>query len=256
MYAMNGRKALVTGGAQGIGAAIAERLVAEGCDVAIVDLDGDGADARAKALAASGARAVAAQGDVTDPASVAAFTATLTGALGGLDILVNNAGICELAPLGETDPAAVRRTFDVNVHGMLLCTQAALPALRDSGAGRIVNVASWMAKQGVENYGAYCASKAAVVSMTQTLALEVAVSGITVNAVCPGLVVDTRMREESDAERARRGMPLARKRAHTIPLGRVGYPADVAKVAVFLASAEADYVTGAAINVTGGLWMN
>ncbi len=256
MYALNGRKALITGAAQGIGFTIAERLAQEGCDVALMDLDGEATAAAAGRIADStGKRAFATSGDVSDPRSADDFIASLTGQLGGLDILVNNAGVVKLSQLEENTMADFRKTFGVNVEGMMHCVQRSLPALRASNHGRIVSIASWMGKQGVENYGAYCASKAAIISLTQTLALEVAKDGITVNAVCPGLIVDTRMREESDAERKERGMPLAHERAHTIPLGRVGYPADDAKVAAFLASDEADYMTGQAINITGGLWM-
>ncbi|MEM6848880.1 MAG: SDR family NAD(P)-dependent oxidoreductase [Pseudomonadota bacterium] len=256
MYALNGRKALITGAAQGTGFTIAERLAHEGCDVALRDLDGEASAAAGRIADSTGKRTFAASGDVSDPHSVDNVIGALTDQLGGLDILVNNAGVVKLAKLEETAMADFRKTFGVNVEGMMQCIQRSLPALRVRTHGRIVSIASWMGKQGVENYGAYCASKAAIISLTQTLALEVAKDGITVNAVCPGLIVNTRMHEESDAERKQRGMPLAHERAHTIPLGRVGYPADIAKVAAFRASDEADYMTGQASNITGGLWMN
>lgn len=256
MYGMEGRKAIVTGAAQGIGRAIAMRLSAEGCAVGIVDLDGDGATATAKVICDAGGTAVARAGDVSNPTSVSDSISGLIGELGDVDILVNNAGILKLASMLETDIADWRRTFAVNVEGMLLCAKAVMPRMIENRRGRVVNLASWMGKQGVENYGAYCASKSATISMTQTLALEVAPRGIHVNAVCPGLIVETRMREESDAERSEKGMPLAKDRAGTIPLRRVGVPDDVARAVAFLASDEASYMTGQAINVTGGMWMN
>lgn len=254
MYGLAGRKVIVTGAAQGIGRVIAQRMAREGCDVGIVDLDGAGAEATAADITGMGVKAYGMNGDVSDAGSVALFMETLIARLGGLDILINNAGVLKLASMSEMTIGDWRQTFRVNVDGMFLCSQMAVPQM--TGGGRIVNLASWMGKKGVENYGAYCATKSAAISMTQTLALEVASRGITVNAVCPGVIVETKMREESDAERASKGMPLSKDRASTIPLGRVGLPEDVARVVTFLASDEASYMTGQAINITGGLWMN
>ncbi len=120
--------------------------------------------------------------------------------------------------------------------------------------GTIVNIASWMGKSGVAAYGAYCASKFAVVSLTQSLALEIGEYGIRVNAVAPGLIVETKMRDESEIQRAAEGLPTAKDRAKTIPLRRAGLPSDIAKTVAFLASDEADYITGETISVTGGIW--
>ena len=121
-------------------------------------------------------------------------------------------------------------------------------------SGAIVNMASWMGKSGVAAYGAYCASKFAVVALTQALACELGEHGVRVNAVAPGLIVETKMRDESELLRARQGLPGSRDRARDIPMRRAGVPEDIAKSVAYLASAEADYITGETINVTGGLW--
>ncbi|WP_297777431.1 SDR family NAD(P)-dependent oxidoreductase [uncultured Roseovarius sp.] len=256
MYGLEGRKAIVTGAAQGIGRAIAARLLDEGCHVGILDLDGEGVERAAGELGRGSGGCFADAVDVADPTSVGRVLPAMAERLGGVDILVNNAGILKLASVQEADLAGWRQIFSVNVEGMLLCSQALLPGMIENGRGRIVNLASWMGKQGVENYGAYCASKAAAISLTQTLALEVAPRGIHVNAVCPGVIVETRMRAESDEERLAKGMSKADERASSIPLRRVGRPQDVARIVAFLVSEEATYMTGQAINVTGGMWMN
>lgn len=256
MYEMEGKRAIVTGGAQGIGRAIAMRLSEEGCSVGLIDMDFEGAERTVQEIVSLGRTALAVGGDVTNHACVETQFPKLIKELGGVDILINNAGVLKLSRILDMDIADWRKTFDVNVNGMFLCSQAVLPSLIAQGSGKIVNLASWMGKQGVENYGAYCASKSATISMTQTLALEVAPHGINVNAVCPGLIVNTQMREDSDKERQAKGMLVSADRAPTIPLRRVGYPEDVARVAVFLTTEEASYMTGQAINVTGGMWMN
>ena len=256
MYGMQGQRAIVTGGGSGIGRAIALRLAREGCALGVIDRDGPAAEAVAEEIRATGGPAAAVAADVSDPTGVHAAIAALVADLGGIDTLVNNAGVLSLGSVLEADPADWRATFAVNVEGMVLCARAVLPDLIAQGRGRIVNLASWMGKRGVPNYGAYCASKAATISMTETLAFEVAAHGVTVNAVCPGLIVDTRMRTDSDAARVARGMPASADRVDSIPLGRVGLPEDVARLVAFLASDEAGYITGEAINVTGGMWTN
>lgn len=254
MYGLQGRRAIVTGAAHGIGRSIAARLLAEGCDLGIFDLDLAAAQATAQALGKDGGKVVVASGDVSSSADVAEGIGALTAALGPIDILVNNAGICKVGKLLETTEAEWKATFGINVDGMFHVTRQVAPSMVERRSGTIVNIASWMGKSGVAAYGAYCASKFAVVSLTQSLALEIGEYGIRVNAVAPGLIVDTKMRDESEIQRAAAGLPTAKDRAKAIPLRRAGLPSDIAKAVAFLASDQADYITGETISVTGGIW--
>ena len=254
MYGLQGRRAIVTGAAHGIGRSIAARLLAEGCDLGIFDLDLAAAQATAQALGKDGGKVVVASGDVSSSADVAEGIGALTAALGPIDILVNNAGICKVGKLLETTEAEWKATFGINVDGMFHVTRQVAPSMVERRSGTIVNIASWMGKSGVAAYGAYCASKFAVVSLTQSLALEIGEYGIRVNAVAPGLIVDTKMRDESEIQRAAAGLPTAKDRAKVIPLRRAGLPSDIAKAVAFLASDQADYITGETISVTGGIW--
>jgi NAD(P)-dependent dehydrogenase (short-subunit alcohol dehydrogenase family) len=254
MYGLQGRRAIVTGAAHGIGRAIAARLIAEGCDVGIFDRDVESAEAAAKAIAASGRKIAVAGGDVSRKADVDAAIARLAGALGDIDILVNNAGICPIGKMLEMPEADWNATFGVNVNGLFHVSRAVVPGMIARRRGTVVNIASWMGKSGVASYGAYCASKFAIIALTQTLAAEVGEHGIRVNAVAPGLIVETRMRDESEVERRAQGLPTAADRAKGIPLRRAGLPDDIAKTVAFLASDEAAYITGETISVTGGLW--
>ncbi len=256
MYDLAGRIALVTGGGGGIGRAIALRLAREGCDVGVFDRDADGAAATAALVRAAGRRAGVAIGSVADAAAVAHGVATLSAALGPTDILVNNAGILRTAAFLDTSAALWREIFSVNVDGAFHCCQAVLPQMLARRRGAVVNIASWTGKKGVANHAAYSASKFALIGLTQTLAAEMAGHGIRVNAVCPGIIVETGMRSEAEAMNRRQGLPDVATRVKAIPLGRAGQPEDVARSVAFLASDEADYMTGQAINVTGGLWMS
>jgi len=254
MYGLKGRKAIVTGAAQGIGRAIAERLVAEGCDVGIFDRDSETASRTAEELARPGRKIISVSGDVSVKEDVEKGIGTLLTELGPVDILVNNAGICPIGKLLEMPERDWHAAFGVNVDGMFYVSRVVIPAMVARRRGAVVNLASWMGKSGVANYGAYCATKFAIVALTQALAGEVGEHGIRVNAVAPGLIVETRMRDESEKDRRAKGLPLAEDRAKTIPLRRAGLPADIARTVAFLVSDEADYITGETVNVTGGLW--
>ncbi|MFN3673006.1 MAG: SDR family NAD(P)-dependent oxidoreductase [Bosea sp. (in: a-proteobacteria)] len=254
MYGLEGRRAIVTGAAHGIGKAIAARLVAEGCAVGIFDRDATAAEAAASTLRAAGGTVFVATGDVSSRADVDAGIGALMSGLGDVDILVNNAGICRVGKLLETNDADWNATFGVNVDGLFHVTRKVAPQMIARRQGAIVNMASWMGKSGVAAYGAYCASKFAVVALTQSFAAEVGEFGVRVNAIAPGLIVDTQMRDESEVERAAQGLPSAQDRAQTIPLRRPGLPEDIAKAVLFLVSQQADYITGETISVTGGLW--
>ena len=250
------RVALVTGGATGIGLAIAKRLARAGYDLAIADIDAPGAEAAANQLRESGRRVAAIQCDVGERASALRMAEEATRALGDVDLLVNNAGILRLGPLASFSDKDWRDIFRVNVDGVFFCCQAVLPRMVARRRGNVVNIASWNGKLGAPNFGAYSATKFAVIGLTQALAREVASQGIRVNAVCPGIVAGTPMRAQVERDGQAFGLPPSSERAKTIPLGRLATPEDIANVVVFLASEEAAYMTGQAINVTGGLWLH
>jgi NAD(P)-dependent dehydrogenase (short-subunit alcohol dehydrogenase family) len=255
MTAMAGKTAIVTGGAAGIGRAIAAGLSAAGCAVGLIDVDREALSDAAQSLDAA-TRATFAIADVGDEAAVRAAVDKLAGELGGLDILVNCAGILRLGTLEALSARDWRETFSVNVDGVFHASRAAIPHLRARGAARIVNISSWLGKTGRAHFGAYCASKAAIISLTETMALELAADRITVNAICPGIITHTGMRDRAEADARALGLPSAASRMAGIPLGRLGEPEDVAGIAVFLASEAAAYMTGHTINVTGGLWLS
>jgi NAD(P)-dependent dehydrogenase (short-subunit alcohol dehydrogenase family) len=248
--------ALVTGAGSGIGRAIALRLARDGWAVAVNDVDPARAARVAGELQATGARALAIVADVGDREAALRMVAEAVASLGAVDLLVNNAGLCRLGALAEYAEADWRATFRVNVDGVFFCCQAALPHMLARARGVIVNLASWSGKAGAPFFGAYCASKFAVIGLTQSLAKEVAARGLRVNAVCPGLVAGTEMRAQVDAESRQLGRPTSIDRVSWVPMGRLGDPEDVAGVVAFLASDDARYMTGQAINVTGGLWMH
>jgi NAD(P)-dependent dehydrogenase (short-subunit alcohol dehydrogenase family) len=256
MYALEGRTAILTGGGSGIGRRIALRLAEEGCDVGVIDIDARGAEATADQVRKLKQNSAVAVADVADIDAVSGAVDALAEKLGKLDILVNCAGILRIAPLAKMSKQDWDDTFRINVDGVFHACRAAIPHLRGQKRGRIINIASWLGKTGKPYYGAYCASKFAVIGLTQTLALELASDHINVNAICPGVIMETGMRERAEAELKAMGLPSAEERVSAIPLGRLGKPDDVARIAAFLASDEADYMTGQSINVTGGLWLS
>jgi NAD(P)-dependent dehydrogenase (short-subunit alcohol dehydrogenase family) len=250
------RMALITGAGTGIGRAIALRLARDGWGLAVNDVEPGRAAAVAAEVTATGARSAAVVADVGDREAVRRMVAEALEALGAVDLLVNNAGVCRLGSVVEFPEADWRATFRVNVDGVFFCCQAVLPYMVARGRGSIVNLASWSGKAGAAYFGPYCASKFAVIGLTQSLAKEVAAHGIRVNAVCPGIVAGTEMRARVDAESRALGRPTSTDRVGWIPMGRLAEPEDVAGVVAFLASDDARYMTGQAVNVTGGLWMH
>lgn len=248
-----GRVALVTGAGRGIGAAIAMRLAADGHGVAACDIDPGAAERTARAI---GGRAIGVAADVSDAASVARMVTEVTARLGVPAILVNNAGVISAARFTELAEAEWDRVIGVNLKGAYLCAQAVLPAMREAGWGRIINIASDAGKTGEPYIAHYCASKFGVVGLTQSLALEYAREGITVNAVCPA-ITDTDMMaqlardmRESGAQAPEAGWCAAF--VGEIPLGRPMAPEEIAEVCAFLAGEPTGAITGQAINVSGG----
>ena len=251
MYALNGRVGLVTGAGGGIGREIARRLAGEGMSVAVLDRVG----AAAQAVAAEiGGLAVAA--DVTSEEEVGGAVDTVLAAFKQIDLLVNNAGIAWMGPALDMPLEALQAMLRVNVEGVFIVSRAVLPHMIARRSGSVVNLASWAGKTGPAFFAGYGATKFAVIGLTQALAREMAPHGIRVNAICPGIVVDTAMRTAIEAQQRRYGLPETAEREKSIPIGRVSVPDDVARIAAFLASDEASYMTGESINLSGGLLMD
>jgi D-sorbitol dehydrogenase (acceptor) len=254
---LQGKVAVVTGAARGIGRAICERYVAEGAFVFVTDVE----EAKAASVAAAlGSYAAALKLDVTDPASIDAMIAAVVEQRGRLDILVNNAGIFDLAPIVEITRESFRRVFAVNVEGLLFTLQAGARQMIAQGhGGKIINFASQAGRRGEALVAVYCASKAAVISITQSAGLDLIRHGINVNAIAPG-VVDNEHWDNVDSLFARyEGLaPGEKKRivGASVPIGRMARPEELGGLAVFLASADADYVVAQTYNIDGGNWMS
>jgi 3-oxoacyl-[acyl-carrier protein] reductase len=243
-----GRRALVTGGASGIGRAIALAFAAEGARVALADRAPDETiEAVAAEIRAAGAEAVPVRADVAEEAQVLALFEAIAGRLGGLDILVNNAGILIEKPLLETTAAEFDRLIGVNLRGAFLVGREALRIMVAQGAGRVINIASELAYLGRENCSVYCASKGGIVSMTRAWAREFA-PGILVNAIAPG-PTDTPMLGAEFTS------PETLAKETKIPLGRLGRPEEIAAAAVFLAGPGATFMTGQCLSPNGGAVM-
>ena len=241
---LEGRSALVTGGAQGIGEAIVRRLRAEGARVTIGDVDTEGAE---RVAAEVGADAVPL--DVTDPDSA---RAAVDGA-GGLDVLVNNAGMDEFSFFTDTDPGLWERVLAVNLTGVLACTHATLPRMQRAGYGRIVNIASEAGRVGSKGSAVYSAAKGGVIAFTKTIARENARFGITANAIAPGPIDTPLLRRAT--ELGELGERIIETMKGATQVRRLGQPDEVAAAVAFLASEESAYVTGETLGVSGGLGM-
>ncbi|HIC82436.1 MAG TPA: L-iditol 2-dehydrogenase [Kiloniellaceae bacterium] len=256
MSRLEGKVALVTGGARGIGSAICHAYAAEGAKVAIADRLFEDAQETAARLGENG---MAVAMDVTDLGAIAAGVAAVEKRWGAIDILVNNAGIFNMASIEEVTVEDYRRQYDVNVAGTIFAIQAVVPGMRKRGGGAIINFSSQAGRRGEPNITLYCSTKAAVISITQSLALELAKDKIRVNAIAPG-VIDTPMWTQVDALFAKYEDKAVGQKKHevgeAVPLGYMGAPEDVAKPAVFLASEEASYITAQTLNVDGGNWMS
>lgn len=254
---LENKVAIVTGGARGIGFAIARAFAREGAIVAIADLDEGIASASAAEL---GGSAFGIRLDIRKQDSIDAMVAAVVAKAGGIDILVNNAGVFDLAPIVEVDRSRWNFVFDVNVTGTFFTLQAVAKQMIAQGrGGKIINMSSQAGRRGEAIVATYCASKAAVISITQSAGLDLIKYGINVNGIAPG-VVDTPMWTEVDALFAKyEHRPIGEKKrlvGEAVPYGRMGRPDDHAGAAVFLASADADYVVAQTLNVDGGNWMS
>ena len=257
MTRLNGKSALITGAARGIGRGFAEKYLEEGATVAIADINIDAAEATAAQL---GEGAYAVPVDVTDQLSIDAALAQVVAKTGKIDIVLNNAALFEAAETVDITRESYERLYAVNVAGTLFTMQAAARQMIAQGhGGKIINMASQAGRRGESLVLVYCSTKAAVISMTQSAGLNLIKYGINVNAIAPG-VVDGAHWEHVDSLFAKlEGKELGQKKAEVeagVPAGRFAVPADLTGMAVFLASAEADYIVSQTYNVDGGQWMS
>lgn len=257
MRRLEGKTALVTGGARGIGLAFARAFAEEGASVVLGDIDLSRAEVAAREI---GAAAVAVELDVTDQASIEAAVSAIEVENGGIDILVNNAALFDLAPVVEITRESYERIFAVNVAGVLFTMQAvARGMIRRGTKGKIINMASQAGRRGEALVAVYCASKAAVISLTQSAALNLIEHGINVNAIAPGVVAGEHW-DGVDALFARyeKRPPGEKKRlvGAAVPYGRMARAEDLTGMAIYLASRESDYVVGQTYNVDGGNCLN
>ncbi|MEA3406633.1 MAG: sorbitol-6-phosphate dehydrogenase [Chloroflexota bacterium] len=254
--------AIVTGAAQGLGEALAHRLGKEGACVAIADINDEGAEAVAEAIAEEhGVKTLWAHADVTDLSQTEAAVKKTVDTLGHLDIVISNAGVVFSGAITEIDPARWRAVVDVNLLGYFNVARAAVPALRENGGGVIIQINSKSGKKGSYKNSAYAASKFGGIGLTQSLALELAEDDIRVNAICPGNLLDSPLWVDSLYSQYAKRWGITEEEVRTryveqVPMKRGCTYEDIANVMVFLASDESTYMTGQAINVTGGQEMD
>ena len=262
MTRLAGKSSLITGAARGIGRVFAEAYVREGATVAIGDIN---LDAAAKTAAEIGPNAYAVHLDVTDQASIDAAISSVVARAGKLDILINNAALFDLQPIVDITRSSFDRLFSINVAGTLFMLQAAAKQMIAQGrnssgnSGKIINMASQAGRRGEALVGTYCATKAAVISLTQSAGLDLIKHGINVNAIAPG-VVDGEHWDGVDALFAKyENRPKGEKKrlvGEAVPFGRMGTADDLTGMAIFLATGEADFIVAQTYNVDGGNWMN
>ena len=245
---LDGKVAIVTGGAQGIGRATAHRLARDGASVVIADVQSDKGFSEAEAIGANGGRATFVQADIGDPAQIDAMIAHALATFGRLDILVNNAYQNTPGPADQVTAEAWDRGFAVMVRAMGLAARNAVPAMRAAGGGSIVNIASVHGLLAASNSAIYETCKHAVIGITRAMAVDYGPSGIRVNAICPGLIVTEKHDPAWSSDRAH-----AVFTEEMYPLRRAGRPSDIANAIAFLVSEDATFITGHALTVDGGL---
>lgn len=246
-----GRNIVITGGAGGLGLAIARLAAAEGAAVGVIDMDGARAADAALQLAATGVRAIGAAADVSKSSQAADALRRIQDALGNIDGLVNNAGVAELGSVHDTDERSWRRVIEINVDGVFLVSKLVLPGMMQRGQGVILNIASIAGLVGIRNMAAYCASKGAIIGLTRQMAVDYAGCGIRINALAPGTISTTEMGARllgSDLTPEARARRLAR-----YPMGRFAVAEEIARAALFLLSEDSSFATGSILTVDGGL---
>lgn len=245
------KNALITGGGSGIGRAMALAFVREGARVFVADLHAEGAEETARQVRQAGGDATAFRADVTRSADVQAMIAACLEHYGRIDVLCNNAGLGSTQTVVDTPEELWEDVFAVNVRGTFLCSKYAIPHMIEAGGGSIVNTASVAGLVGIINRAAYCASKGAVISLTKAMAIDHVQQKIRCNCICPGTVDSPwvgRFLDAAPDPAAERAALVARQ-----PMGRLGTPEEIAKAAVYLASDDADFITGSALVIDGGL---
>jgi len=257
MKRLEGKSTLITGSARGIGKAFAQAYIREGANVAIADINLERAQATAAEL---GSQAYAVEMDVTNQASIDAAIAAVVAKVGKLDILINNAALFDLAPITDITRDSYERLFSINVAGTLFTLQAAARQMIAQGhGGKIINMASQAGRRGESLVAVYCATKAAVISLTQSAGLNLIKHGINVNAIAPG-VVDGEHWDGVDALFAKyESRPLGEKKklvGEEVPFGRMATADDLVGMAIFLASSESEYIVAQTYNVDGGNWLS
>jgi NAD(P)-dependent dehydrogenase (short-subunit alcohol dehydrogenase family) len=246
-----GRVAVVTGGASGIGLGVARHLAAAGHRVALLDRDGEGAEAAAKELRDQGCDAIGVEVDVSDRDAVDAGFARVRTELGPVEILVTSAGVESFDAIEAITREQWDRIIAVNLTGTFACAQAAIPDMVAAGWGRIVTISSSSAQSGAPNMAHYAASKGGVISLTKALAVDLARRGVTVNSIAPSLV-DTPMARAAEAAGDFPGVDVV---GPMVPLGRAGTPDDIAAACAFLCSDAGGYITGQVVGVNGGMYI-
>jgi len=254
MRGLNGKTAVITGAGSGLGRGMALRMAEEGVKVAVLDLNAAGAEATVDAIVSGGGRGLAVETDIADYDACNAALDRVESELGDVDILVNNAGWDKAMPFLETEPALWRKIIDINLYGPLNMHHVTVPRMLQRGGGKVINIASDAGRVGSSGESVYSACKGGIIAFGKTLSRELARKGVIVNTVCPG-PSDTPLFADFAGE-GEAGEKLRASLARSIPMKRLGTPEDIAGMVTFLASAEADFIVGQTISVSGGLTMH